>query len=238
VTRLITILHLYAQEMSIYGDRGNVLTLRRRLEWRGYKVKVLEQGVGDVIDWSSVDLLFAGGGQDRGQVAVGEDLRLRSVELHSAIESGLPVLTICGSYQLLTRGFRTSDGTLIPGIGVFAADTVAGSGRLVGNNVVRSKWGELYGFENHSGLTYLDSEAVCLGSVKLGGNNGSTPDEGVVYKNAYGTYLHGPILPKNPTFADHLLSIAVARRYPGQVLESLDDSLEDTARAVAAKLPR
>ncbi len=234
----LTILYLYPTEMNIYGDRGNVLALQRRLEWRGIEARVIEAGVGETVDWTEVDLVFAGGGQDRGQIAVGLDLGKRSPQIHDAVRRGVVFLTICGTYQLFTRGFRTATGEHIPGIGVFDAETVAGPKRLIGNTTVESPWGELVGFENHSGLTYLDRGKDSLGYTKVGGNNGSTGDEGAIAHNCFGTYLHGPVLPKNPELADHLLSLALERKYPGSLLGKLDDALEDLAHQIASKRPR
>ena len=232
----ITILHLYASEMNIYGDLGNIITLSKRLEWRGIEAKVLSLGIGDEIPWGDVDLVFAGGGQDRGQIAVGVDLQLKSTALGQAADSGLPMLVICGSYQLFGHSFLPAEGDEIKGIGIFSAHTVASTHRMIGNVAIESPWGELVGFENHSGKTYLDPEQAAFGRVVRGfGNDASSGFEGAVVKSVYGTYLHGPLLPKNPRFADHLLQLAVGRKYPRTILAQLDDSLEIEAY-VAARL--
>jgi len=234
----LTILYLYPTEMNIYGDRGNVLTLQRRLEWRGIGAQVIEAGVGDTIDWDKIDIVFAGGGQDRGQVAVGRDLQQRADAVHAAVKRGVVMLTICGTYQLFTRGFTTNTGEYIPGIGVFAAETIADAPRLIGNTTVHSDWGELIGFENHSGMTYLDPGLDSLGKANRGGNNPTTGEEGAVMQNAFGSYLHGPILPKNPEFADHLLQLAIERKYPGTKLKPLNNEVEIAAAELAKTRPR
>lgn len=237
--KTITILHLYGHEMNIYGDRGNILALTKRLEWRGYKPKVVVAGVGDAIDWKAVDLVFGGGGQDRGQVAVGQDLQRHSDQLHALAMRGVPMLTICGLYQLFGRAFITLDGQEIPGIGIFKAQTVGSVERLIGNVVIETQYGQLVGFENHSGRTQLDPGQEPLGHIVVGGgNDGASGQEGAIEHNCYGTYLHGPLLPKSPDFTDHLLSLAIAHRYGAQELASLDDRQERAAAAVAASRPR
>lgn len=235
----LNILHLYPVEMNIYGDRGNVLTLVKRLEWRDIGARVVEAGVGEQIDWKGVDLVFAGGGQDRGQIAVGKDLQERREDILAAAEGGLPILTICGTYQLFGRFFQPKEGESIPGIGLFKAETHAGDTRMIGNISVETSWGTLTGFENHSGQTVLDEGQEALGRVLSG--YGNAPDggrEGASHKNAYGTYLHGPLLPKNPAFTDHLLATALERKYGEVELKALDDALELASHRSAAARPR
>lgn len=235
----LTIVHLYPVEMNIYGDRGNVLALVRRLEWRGLGAEVKAVGIGDQFDLTKADIIFAGGGQDRGQVAVGADLQQRSKQLHLAAEAGVVMLVVCGTYQLFGRGFRTFEGQMIPGIGLFQAETVGSTKRMIGNIVVDSPYGRLVGFENHSGQTTLDAGQRPLGSVIKGyGNNDRDRHEGAVYKNVYGTYLHGSLLPKNPRFADHMLLRALQREHDVDQLEQLDDGLEIEAARFAASRPQ
>lgn len=235
----LTIVHLYPKEMSIYGDFGNVLTLAKRLEWRGIGAQIKQVGIGDKFDLRQADIIFAGGGQDRGQVAVGQDLLDRREQLLEAAENGVVMLTICGAYQLFGRRFVTLDGQEIPGIGLFGAETFGSTKRMIGNIVIESPWGRLVGFENHSGKTKLDATQEALGGVVKGyGNDGESGQEGAVSKNVFGTYLHGPILPKNPNLADHLLLLALKRKYATEVLTLLDDGLELAAAASATSRPQ
>ena len=192
------------------------------------------------------DIAFIGGGQDREQVAVSEDLqRSKGAELVSAAADGLVILSICGGYQLLGHYFKTGDGSVLPGIGVFDAHTIAGNRRFIGDVIVEANFiglpRTLVGFENHSGRTYLGNGARPLGKVLVGnGNNGEDGGEGAVQGNAFGCYLHGSLLPKNPWFADHLLQLAIARRTgrPAE-LEPLDDTIETRAhQAVIAHIRR
>jgi CobQ-like glutamine amidotransferase family enzyme len=238
VTDLVLV-HLYPVEMNIYGDTGNVIALRRRMEWRGMEVRVDLVGVGDAYDLPRADLVFAGGGQDRSQLDVAEDLQRRRGAIHEAVAAGTVFLTVCGTYQLFGRRFLTHDGVEIPGIGVFAAETLGGSRRMIGNIVVESPWGRLVGFENHSGRTVLDEGQAALGRVVKGfGNNDETAEEGAVTANVFGTYLHGSLLPKNPALADELLRRALERRRGEAVaLMPLDDRLEREAAEAAARRP-
>ncbi len=235
----ITILHLYPKEMNLYGDHGNILTLRRRCEWRGIGVRVISCEPGDPFP-EHVDLLFGGGGQDSGQSRIEEDLQRRAEDIRALVEDGTPALVICGLYQLFGTGFLTSEGQNIQGIGALPAHTVAGDGRLIGNICVHSgEFGDIIGFENHSGLTYLDG-AQPLGTTKHGeGNNGKDNTEGARYRNCIGTYLHGPVLPKNPALADFLILKALQRRHPAiTALTPLDDTIETAAHREASLRPR
>lgn len=239
MSQVIKIAHLYPREMNIYGDMGNIITLVKRLEWRGYAAEVLPVEVGEPFDFTSVDIIFGGGGQDSGQLVVGADLLTRGQALREAAAAGMPMLVICGLYQLFGREFITASGAVIPGIGVFAAVTKAGPVRMIGNMVVGSGHGRLVGFENHSGQTILDHDQPALGRVEKGyGNNPKSKAEGAVSGAVIGTYLHGPLLPKNPELADYLLLTALKRRYGATALEPLDDTLEQSAAAVAAVRPR
>ena len=236
----IVIAHLYPQRMNIYGDTGNVIALRQRLEWRGIDARVDRVEVGDPYDLRQADLVMAGGGEDRAQAEVAADLQTRSDAVRDAVAEGVVFLTVCGAYQLFGRRFVAADGSELPGIGVFAAETLAGRDRMIGNVVVTSPWGDLVGFENHGGRTFLDPEQAPLGAVRKGsGNNGETAEEGAVVGNCFGTYLHGSLLPKNPAFTDELLLRAMRRRHGEDItLRPLDDDLEHRAAAVASRRPR
>lgn len=238
-SKKVTILHLYPQELNIYGDYGNVLTLVRRLEWRGYEPEVRQLGVGGNASIKSADIIFGGGGQDRGQVTVGQDLLHHADELHAAAEAGVPMLTICGTYQLFGRGFTTLEGQEIPGIGIFKARTIGSTMRMIGNVTIQTQFGKLVGFENHSGRTLLEPAQEPFGAVVTGyGNDGRSGREGAVHNNVYGTYLHGPVLPKNPAFADGLILAALKRTHGVTELPPLDDSLEHAAARSAMSRPQ
>jgi CobQ-like glutamine amidotransferase family enzyme len=231
----LRIAHLYADEMNIYGDRGNILTLVKRAEWRGIPVQIRPIGRGPSPDLSDIDLIFWGGGQDRDQELVFTDAAAHKVDaIKKAIDSGAVVLAVCGGYQLLGEYYVTAEGRTLPGLGLVDLHTVPGPKRNIGNIVIETNGlglrpSTLVGFENHSGRTYLGSGLTPLGRVLRGaGNNGADGSEGVVSGNIFGTYLHGSLLPKNPHFADLLLDRALQRR--GQVrLEPLDDSIEMSA---------
>lgn len=234
----VVIAHLYPQRMNIYGDTGNVIALRRRLEWRGIPHRVEAVRVGQDYDLLDADVVVAGGGEDISQVEVGRDLAVRSDSVHRAVDAGVAFLVVCGTYQLFGRRFVAADGSELGGIGVFAAETVGGEGRMIGNVVVDSEYGRLVGFENHGGRTMLDDGQVPLGRVVKGsGNNDVTADEGAIHRNCFGTYLHGSVLPKNPAFADALLERGLERRHGTVVLEPLDDALEFAAAESAASRP-
>ena len=225
--------HLYPDLMNVYGDRGNILTLLRRCQWRGIELEVVAVSLGDRLDPDRTDLIFFGGGQDREQSIVSQDLvSTKSASVQAAVEAGAALLSVCGGFQLLGRYFKTGDGQEIAGTGLFDVWTVAGQRRLIGNIVVECDWDserrELIGFENHSGKTYLGPLVGPLGRVTTGhGNNGEDGWEGAIQGAAYGCYLHGSLLPKNPWFADHLIGLALLRRTGERVpLAPLDDALE------------
>ena len=234
---------LYPDLMNIYGDRGNVLTLCQRARWRGLEAGVLELGKGDARGMDQVDVFFFGGGQDREQALVYDDLlETKAVHLASAVNSGAAVLAVCGGYQLLGHYYETATGERMPGIALIDALTKAGSKRCIGDVVVEadSSLGldppTLVGFENHSGRTYLGEGLHPLGRMLKGsGNNGSDGTEGVASGNVFGTYLHGSLLPKNPHLADLIIERALGRR-----LEPLDDGPELAAhrRIVERELAR
>lgn len=234
----ITILQLYPQDMNIYGDWGNVLTLKRRLEWRGFDATILTYNVGDALP-KSFDIVVAGGGQDSGQVRIHQDLLNIGPKLKEYADGGMPILVICGMYQLFGNFFETIDGKKLLGIGIFDAETYGKSERLIGNIITKSDiFGKIIGYENHSGQTYLYGDTQPLAKVIRGaGNNMQDGHEGAVYKNVIGSYLHGSLLPKNPALADYLIAKAVERKYDTSI-EPLDDTLTEHARRSAAKRPR
>lgn len=228
---------LYGHEMNIYGDRGNVLALLNRARGRGVDATVEVVGIGEPLDVERYDIFFWGGGQDREQIAVSADLvGEKGAELRRAIEDGAPTLAICGGYQLLGRGYKPFEGALLPGIEALDIHSEAGPTRFIGNVVVDSdEFGELVGFENHSGLTFLGPGARPLGKVRVGhGNNGQDGLEGARYRNAIGCYMHGALLPKNPHLTDWLLATALERKGAGP-LSPLDDALESTAHRYAVQ---
>ena len=228
----LTIGWLYADLMNIYGDRGNVLTLARRAEWRGLEARVIELGRGASEEMHDVDVFFFGGGQDREQALIYDDLRQHKQDsLQRAVQEGAQVLAVCGGYQLLGHYYQTAEGDRFDGIGMLDVRTEAGKKRFIGDVVVQAALPDLtpstlVGFENHSGRTFLGDSARPLGKVVHGkGNNGSDRTEGAVQGNIIGTYMHGSLLPKNPHLADHIIGRALRRR-GGASLSRLDDSAE------------
>lgn len=235
--------HLYPGLMNIYGDRGNILCLRRRCDARGIKLVVDEVGLRDWFEPSQYDMIFIGGGQDREQQRIARDLVEEKGEaIREAVENGTVTLAVCGGYQLFGQYYRGADGSELPGLAIFDAWTIhpgPRAARCIGNIVASWEGGTLVGFENHGGRTYLGPSARPLARVIAGfGNNGQDKGEGAIYRNAFGTYLHGSLLPKNPRFADHLLSLALARRYDEAAahLTPLDDTLELKAHEVAVQV--
>ena len=235
----LTLVHLYPREMNIYGDTGNVLVLRKRLEWRDLPVQVVPVSVGDPLP-NDADILLGGGGQDAAQGEIGADFASRGAQLRALADDGVVMLTICGSYQMLGHEFVTQEGRRIAGVGVLDVTTQGQPVRLIGNNYVDTPdAGRLVGYENHSGLTTLGPGARPLGRTQHGrGNNGKDGTEGAVRDNVIGTYLHGPVLAKSPRFADDLLRRAYARRGEETELEPLDDTLPELAARVAVARPR
>lgn len=235
----LTIVQLYPADMSIYGDWGNTLTLKKRLEWHGYDATVVDYNVGDTFP-KQADILIGGGGQDSGQKRIQQDLQKIAPTLMKLIENDTPALVVCGLYQLFGRFFKTVDGDTISGIGIFDTETHAGPERLIGNVIVTSEYfGEIIGYENHSGQTFLGSNASPLGIVTLGaGNNGQDETEGAVTHNAIGTYLHGALLPKNPKIADFLIEKAAINAFGEFEPAVIDDRLAHKAREIAKKRPR
>ncbi len=238
--RRLRILHLYPELMNLYGDRGNVLALTARCRWHGLTPVVEQAGPGDAADFGNADIIVIGGGQDREQRLVCRELAGdRGKRLGEAVEDGVCVLAICGAYQLLGRHYVTAAGEVLPGAGILDLVTEAGPDRLVGHVAVEVDGHLLTGFENHAGRTTLGPGARPLGRVRWGfGNNGRDGTEGAVYRNVWGTYLHGPVLPANPWLTDRLLALALERRYGEAALERLDDRLEAAARRVALRESR
>lgn len=232
--------HLYPDQLNIYGDRGNLLTLYRRCQWRGISATVTALDLGVPVDPEAFDLFFMGGGQDSQQIKVCRDLQtLKQEGLKQAAARGAVYLTICGGYQLLGHYYQPHEGDRLPGLSLIDAYTVAGHTRFIGNVVIERPSGQrVVGFENHSGLTTLGEGVAPLGRVITGhGNNGTDGMEGAVSGNLYGTYLHGSLLPKNPQLADELIEKALRVRYQEPItLSPLDDTLEHQAQTRAGKL--
>ena len=232
----LKICHLYPDVLNLYGDRGNILCMRRRMEWRGIRCSVTEVPLGVQDDLSGYDLFFIGGGQDFEQTVLLGDLNAGRVEcLRSAAEDGKAFLCICGGYQLLGTGYRTADGQMCEYTGILDLYTEGSADRMIGNYAFRlgpeSGGGIVVGFENHGGRTRLGPGLSPLGTVLKGyGNNGQDGTEGVRYKNVFGTYSHGPLLPKNPHLCDHILTAALTRKYGAAELPPLDDSAETAAQ--------
>lgn len=249
----LTIGWLYPELMSTYGDRGNIIVLQKRCEWRGIKVEIKKLDVGfDQKLLATCDLFFMGGAQDKQQQIVAEDLMKKREVLQSRIENGTPGLYICGAYQFLGKYYKESDGSIIVGLNIldlYTENPGPDSKRLIGNIVIdaNSVWqiasrntinhkplaiSHIVGFENHGGRTYLGKDVKPFGKVIKGfGNNGEDKTEGAVYKNSFGTYLHGPILPKNSEFADLLIKLALENKYGSPInLSPINNSLELQAR--------
>ncbi len=225
----ISIAHLYPKLLNLYGDLGNVITLVQRCKWRGIRVEFNEINIGDNIN--NHDLFFIGGGQDKQQEEVAEELYSHKLELTSLRDDGAVFLGICGGYQLFGHYYQPHGKDKLKGLSLMDAYTVAGKKRFIGNVTVKTDFlnpNTLVGFENHSGLTYLEGDTKPLGTVIVGnGNNAKDGYEGGRYKNIFGTYLHGSLLPKNPHFADYLISLALEKRYGEKfILSKLDDKLE------------
>lgn len=237
--KTLRLLQLYPRDMNIYGDWGNTLVLKRRAEWHGYDVELLSYNPGDDLP-TSADLVVGGGGQDSGQGVIEADLQARAGELRAMAADGVPMLAVCGLYQLFGHRFTTIGGQVLAGVGVLDVETVGGATRLIGNVVTRSDdFGDIVGYENHSGLTTLGTGATPFGRVVSGdGNNGTDGTEGARSHNVIGTYLHGSLLPKNPRVADHLVEVAATRRHGEFTPAAIDDSLADRARSVAVTRPR
>ena len=238
--------HLYPDYLNIYADRGNLAVLARRALLRGHDLEVVAIGLGDELDPAAHDLLYVGGGQDREQALIAPDLSAKGDAIRSAHARGVAMLAVCGGYQLLGRGYRGRDGSFMPGAALFGHETVAGDVRMIGDVLLECEIDRgirlpLAGFENHAGRTLLDSDAEPLGRVVHGfGNDGASGFEGCRLGSALGTYLHGPLLPRNPWLADWLLSHALAHAGAGEppTLAPLPDDLEREAFVVASERAR
>lgn len=237
--KTITILHLYPNDMNIYGDHGNVLCLKKRLEWYGYTPKIIEYNQTNNFP-DDVDIIIGGGGQDSGQYKIQKDLLIIGPRLRYLADNGVPMLMICGMYQLFGNFFKTSTGEVIEGIGLFDIETYGKSERLIGNIITHSEeFGDIFGYENHSGQTFLNTGVKALGKVKLGaGNNTVDNNEGARYKNVIGSYLHGSLLPKNPAIADFLIKKSVTKKYGKFTNTIINDHVTELARRSAANRPR
>lgn len=235
------ILHLYPDNMNLYGDRGNVLALGQRAQWRGIESRVMGREVGQPIDWDAVNLVFMGGGEDSHQSRIAKDFLDLGPELVARLQVGLPMLAICGGYQLLGEYYKTADGVELPGLGFLDVRTEPGSSRAIGDVVIETQLdlspATIVGFENHGGRTYLGEKAAPLGTVRLGhGNNGTDATEGAVQGRVIGTYLHGSLLPKNPHLADVLIGWALAHEGVTESLEPLEGDEEMAAhRTIVAR---
>lgn len=238
--------HLYPEYLNIYADRGNIAVLARRARLRGHELEVVAIGLGEPVAPGAHDLLYVGGGQDREQGLIAPDLAAKGDSIREAVSAGAALLAVCGGYQLLGRGYRGRDGSSMPGARLFPHETVAGERRMIGDVLLECELtpGErnlLAGFENHAGRTLLDPGAEPLGRVVHGfGNDGESGFEGCRVQRAVGTYLHGPLLPRNPWLADWLLSRALAHVEGGEPrpLEPLPDALEREAFRVSAERAR
>lgn len=248
----IIIGYLYGDLMNIYGDTGNIIALKKRAEWRGIYVEVKNISIGNKLKKGDASIFFFGGGQDQAQELVSRNLLSSKGQIiKQEIERGVPLLSICGGYQLLGEYYKPfasqndsfsskskpHNNQKLPGVGLFPAYTIAGNSRMIGNIIIESMFGSLVGFENHSGKTYLKKGAIPLGMVIKGfGNNSEDQTEGCIYKNAIGCYMHGSLLPKNPKLADWFLKKALEVKYGKEIkLQSLDDTLEFQAHNAAVK---
>jgi CobQ-like glutamine amidotransferase family enzyme len=237
--------HLYPEYLNIYADRGNIAVFAARARARGHELDVRAISVGDAVPTGEVDLFYVGGGQDREQALVATDLASKAEPLRDAVEGGAAFLAVCGGYQLLGRSYRDVAGDELPGIGLLPLHTIAGERRMIGDVLLACDWAgrgrTLAGFENHAGRTHLDEGADPLGRVVAGfGNDGESGAEGCRWERVYGTYLHGPLLPRNPWFADRLLAEALAHATGGEPEEwaPLGDELEGAAHEVSARRAR
>jgi CobQ-like glutamine amidotransferase family enzyme len=245
VKRNVVVGHLYPDYLNIYADRGNMAVLERRARWRGIDFEYSMIGLGETVRPGEHDLYYVGGGQDREQALIAPDLAGKGESLREAVANGATFLAVCGGYQLLGRFYRDRSGAELPGIGLLPHSTVAGERRMIGDVLLECELvpGErrlLAGFENHAGRTYLDDGAEPLGRVVAGfGNNGEDGFEGSRLGSAIGTYLHGPLLPRNPWLADWLIARALEHRFdePAE-LEPLPDDFESSAAKVSAERAR
>lgn len=224
----LTLGHLYPDQLNLYGDRGNILVLRQRCQQRGIELRVVGLGIGDALAPDEYDMLFIGGGQDKEQAPVAQDLYdLKGIGLWAAVEDDMPVLAVCGGFQLLAHYYRPANGPDMRGLGVFDAWTIhkgPRAQRCIGDIAISWNGKTLVGFENHGGRTYLGTTRP-LGKVLKGyGNNAEDATEGAIYRNTFGTYMHGSLLPKNPHFADYLIGLALQRKYGTNGVEQVSST--------------
>lgn len=234
----LNIAHLYPELLNIYGDMGNIYALKKRCEWRNIEIEIHNINTGSDINPELFDIYFIGGGQDKQQIDVAKEMQKQKENLKQAAEDNAVMLAICGGYQLLGKYYLPHEGDKLEGIGILNAYTIAGDKRFIGNVTVKSNFlspETIVGFENHSGLTYLEEGTTPIGTVITGnGNNGKDFTEGARYKNVFGTYLHGSLLPKNPQFTDYLITLALNKKYNCEIeLDKLDDTLENIAHKEA-----
>lgn len=241
----INICHLYPDLLNLYGDRGNIIALRKRAEWRGINVNVTSISLGDSFDAENYDIVFLGGGQDYEQEIIQNDfLTQKGTEITNAIQNGKVFLCICGGYQLLGKYYKTWSGKEIEFLGALNIWTIGAKERFIGNFVFECDFlktgsfdGQVVGFENHSGRTYLGDGVMPLGKILKGyGNNGEDGFEGAIYKNVYCSYSHGSLLPKNPAFTDYLISLSLRQKYKDFVaLQNINTEIEENARISVIK---
>ncbi len=234
--RKITIGHLYPDLLNLYGDRGNIACMMQRCKWRGIEAETIEFNTGDTIDFSKLDIVLLGGGSDREQAIVCRNLLEIQKEFKAYVEDNGVVIAVCGGYQLLGKYYKT-DAEMIEGLNLVDIYTEQEEGRLIDNIVLKSNLVKMpvVGFENHGGRTYINNNKP-FGRVLYGsGNDGKSGYEGVVYKNVIGTYLHGPLLPKNPQLCDYLITKALERKYGSAELTPLDDAQENQANEYIVK---
>ncbi|MFZ5989048.1 MAG: type 1 glutamine amidotransferase [Bacillota bacterium] len=241
----LNICHLYPDLLNLYGDRGNIIALKKRCQWRGININISNITLGDKFDAESYDIIFLGGGQDYEQEIIQDDvMNEKGNEIRNAVNNDKVFLAICGGYQLLGNYYKTWDGKEITFLGALDLFTIGGKKRMIGNFVFECDFlmsenfdGKVVGFENHSGRTYLGPDVKPLGKIIKGyGNNGEDNYEGAIYKNVYCSYSHGSLLPKNPAFADHLISLALKQKYKDFVsLQCLNDEFEELAHNTMIK---
>jgi CobQ-like glutamine amidotransferase family enzyme len=231
----LRIAHLFPDLLNLYADKGNIATLRKRCEWRDIPVSITQVGLKDELRLQDYDLVLLGGGSDREQEIVSHALHAQRMEWKAAVADGLPLLAICGGYQLLGSYYQLGTGHQVEGLGILDLVTTAGPTRRIGNiGIATEEMGTVVGFENHGGWT--THQHAPLGTVLKGyGNNGTDGSEGVRYKNIFGTYIHGPLLPKNPRFADYVLQTALNYANLDKTLLALDDRLEHSAHTAFLK---
>lgn len=233
----LKLMYLYPNIMNFSGSRGNVIALHQRCAWRGMKLSVTEVGLEEAPEFTDFDLVYLGGGRDRDQLRIETDLRKTKADsLKTAVENGLVMLAICGGMQMLGEYCRPLRGPIIQGIGLLDLRTEGDARRPAGDIITQAEFESdkkitMIGFESHSGRTYIGPDCKMLGKVIRGfGNNGEDGGEGIRYRNCFGTYLHGPVLPRNPEFADYLILLALRRKYGKVELSPLDDSLEQATK--------